>query len=67
MSHIYQPVMLMELLKGGGRSSVADIAKSLLAHDQSQIEYYEEITKNMVGDVLTAKNGITRKLKDGTA
>ncbi len=65
MSHIYQPVMLMELLRKGGEASVTDIAKSLLAHDQSQIEYYEQITKNMVGDVLTAKNGITEKIKDG--
>ena len=65
MSHIYQPVMMMELLKNGGSASVTDIAKALLAHDQSQIEYYEQITKNMVGDVLTAKNGITQKMKDG--
>ena len=65
MSHVYQPVMIMELLKSGGSASVTDIAKALLAHDQSQIEYYEQITKNMVGDVLTAKNGITQKMKDG--
>ena len=65
MSHIYQPVMLMELLRKGGEASVSEIAKALLAHDQSQIEYYEQITKNMVGSVLTAKNGITEKIKDG--
>lgn len=57
--------MLGELLRNGGTSSVTDIAKSLLAHDQSQIEYYEQITKRMVGDVLTAKNGITTQVKDG--
>ncbi len=65
-SHIYQPVMLIELLKNGGSASVTEIAKALLAHDPSQIEYYEERTKNMVGDVLTAKNGITEKVKDGS-
>lgn len=65
MSHVYQPVMMMELLKSRGSASVTDIAKALLAHDQSQIEYYEQITKNMVGDVLTAKNGITHKVKGG--
>ena len=65
MSHIYQPVMLMELLRKGGEASVSEIAKALLAQDLSQIEYYEQITKNMVGDVLTAKNGITEKIKDG--
>ena len=65
MSHIYQPVMLRELLRNGGATSITNIAKALLAHDQSQIEYYEQITKRMVGDVLTAKNGITRQIKDG--
>lgn len=66
MAHIYQPVMLKELLLKGGQLSVEDIAKSLLAHDQSQIEYYEQITKNMVGKVLTDNNGITERIKDGT-
>lgn len=65
MSHIYQPAMLIELLSNNGRSSVTDIAKAILDHDQSQIEYYEQITKNMVGRVLTDNNAITRKLKDG--
>jgi ATP adenylyltransferase len=65
MSHVYQPVMLMEIIKRGGRASVTEIAQSLLERDPSQVEYYEQITKNMVGDVLTAKNGITEKFKDG--
>ena len=65
MSHIYQPVMLIEILKSGGFASVADIAKALVGHDSSQIEYYEHITKNMVGDVLTSSNGITEKIKSG--
>ena len=40
MSHIYQPLMLMELL---GRSSPApaeDIARRIIGEDSSQIEYY---------------------------
>lgn len=65
MAHVYQPVMLIELLSRGGEATVTDIAKSLLAHDKSQVEYYENITKNMVGKVLTTGNGITEKLKDG--
>ena len=65
MSHIYQPVMLMEILKSGGSASVTDIAKALLERDPSQVEYYERITKSMVGDVLTTKNGITEKIKVG--
>jgi ATP adenylyltransferase len=49
MSHIYQPVMIRELLVRGGAASVDEIAASLLAHDPSQVEYYGLRTKNMVG------------------
>jgi len=52
MSHIYQPVMLMRLLEVGGQSTAADIAGTILVHDPSQIEYYENITKRMPGRVL---------------
>ena len=58
ISHNYQPLMLMELL---GRSSPApaeDIARRILGEDSSQIEYYTERVKRMVGRVLTS-NGIT--------
>ena len=64
MAHIYQPVMLIELLTTKGVSSVNKIAKSILMRDESQIEYYEQITKNMVGRVLTKNRGITEKEKD---
>ena len=61
MSHIYQPVMLIELLGNHGHASVNQIARSLLLEDRSQIEYYEHITRNMVGRVLTRNRGVTRK------
>jgi ATP adenylyltransferase len=61
MSHIYQPVMLREILKHKGTASVTDVAKALLWEDRAQIEYYEQITKNMVGRVLTNNRGITEK------
>jgi ATP adenylyltransferase len=64
MSHIYQPVMLRELLKHRGKASVNAIAKALLIRDQSQIEYYEAITKGMVGRVLTKNRGITERVGD---
>ena len=53
MSHVYQPVMLRLLLERNGRASVRDVARALLNEDRSQLEYYSEITKNMVGRVLT--------------
>ena len=49
MSHIYQPVMLEVLLTHGGRASAHDIAAAILAHDESQIDYYSEIVKRMPG------------------
>jgi ATP adenylyltransferase len=62
MSHIYQPVMLREPLKRGGTASVRKIAAAFLAHDESQLEYYEQITKSMPGKVL-AKHGVV--VRDG--
>ena len=64
MSHIYQPVMLMELLKNQGKASVTQIAQAILNKDPSQIEYYSQIVKRMVGNVLTNKRKITTKDKD---
>lgn len=64
MSHIYQPVMLIQLLSNKGEATVNQIAKSILSKDESQIEYYEHITKNMVGKVLTKNRGITEKDKN---
>ncbi|MBM3556708.1 MAG: HIT domain-containing protein [Alphaproteobacteria bacterium] len=61
MSHIYQPVMLMELLRQGGSAKTNAIAKAILDRDPSQIEYYEEIVKNMVGRVLTKNRGLTQR------
>lgn len=64
MSHVYQPVMLRVLLEQGGSASLTDIARALLSYDQSQVEYYELRTKNMVGRVLTA-NGVVQPVKSG--
>jgi hypothetical protein len=63
MSHVYQPVR-RELLSRNGRASVPDIARALLEEDRSQIEYYSEITKNMVGRVLTNRNVVKRDSDD---
>jgi diadenosine tetraphosphate (Ap4A) HIT family hydrolase len=60
-SHIYQPVMMKELLTSGGSSSAANIAQAILSHDPTQIEYYTQIVKNMVGRVLTRNRGMTTR------
>ena len=59
MSQIYQPAMLLELLKRDGSATATQIARALLAYDASQVEYYEQVTKSMVGRVLTKNRGIT--------
>src|SRR5262245_32005572 len=60
MSHLYQPLMLRTLIDKGGFASMRDIASSFLAHDESQIEYYVEITKRMPGPVLTRHHVVRR-------
>ena len=60
-SHIYQPVMLIELLKNNGKRTVTDIAKAFVHRDPTQVEYYSNIVKNMVGKVLTNNRGVTYK------
>ena len=63
MSHVYQPVMLRTILENDGVATTTQIAKALLSRDISQIEYYEERVKQMVGKVLI-NNGIVQKNKD---
>jgi hypothetical protein len=60
MSHLYQPLMLRTLIEKGGMASLRDIASSFLTHDESQIEYYIEITKRMPGPVLTRHQLVRR-------
>lgn len=63
MSHIYQPVMLMSLLRNQGQSSVTEIAKDFLSRDNSQIEYYEEIVKRWPTSTLKS-HGLIEKNKN---
>ena len=64
MSQIYQPLMLIELLRNNGSASVNQIAQAILNKDPTQIEYFSLVVKNMVGKVLTKNRGITEKHKD---
>ena len=61
MSHIYQPVMLMELLKRRGNASRREIASALLQRDESQLEYYERIVTTMVGRVLIDRKIVSKE------
>jgi hypothetical protein len=60
MQHIYQPVMIKILLESDNKqASVRRIAHAFLQKDESQLEYYMQITKAMPGKVL-ARHGIVR-------
>jgi diadenosine tetraphosphate (Ap4A) HIT family hydrolase len=61
MSHLYQPLMLKVLIEGNGFASLRDIASRFLAYDESQIEYYAEITKRMPWAVLTRHQLVRRE------
>jgi hypothetical protein len=61
MQHIYQPVMLEVLLTHGGSASVRDVAAAILPHDESQLDYYEQIVKRMPGAVLAGHGIVERK------
>ena len=62
MAHIYQPVMLIELLKNRGQASTIEIAQAILNRDPSQVEYYSQIVTKMPGKVLSTNRGITNKV-----
>lgn len=56
MQHIYKPVMIKTLLESNNKASTRKIAQSFLQLDESQIDYYKIITKQMPGRVLKKHN-----------
>ena len=61
MQHIYQPVMLIELLKNQGAASEEHIAQVILNRDPTQLDYYIDKVKNMVGKVLANRQVTNRQ------
>ncbi len=64
MSHIYQPVMIKHLLRNHGIASDIEIAKETSLQDPTQIEYYQNITNNMVGKVLRNHKIVEKNKKE---
>ena len=64
MSHIYQPLLLIELIKGNGKTTGKDIAKSFLSYDETQIDYYKHITKIMPFKVLSQHFKELKRVKE---
>ena len=53
MSHVYKPVMLLAVLRRGGKATKEEIAKDFILRDQSQIDFYRKtIVHQMPGKRL---------------
>ncbi len=64
MSHVYQPLMLIDLIKGNGKATGINIAKSFLSYDETQIDYYKKITSLMPFKYLSKHLNEIKKTKD---
>jgi len=64
MSHIYQPLMLIELIKNNGKATARNISKSFLSYDETQIDYYKKITALMPFKYLSKHLNEIKKSKD---
>lgn len=60
LSHIYQPLLIKNLIECGGVSTIRQMAINFLSKDESQIAYYEKILKNMPIKVLSNHNVIIK-------
>jgi ATP adenylyltransferase len=60
MSHVYQPVIIKDLLSNGGQSDVRDMATTLLNLDISQVDYFVSIINKTPKEVLS-RHGIVSK------
>ena len=62
LSHIYQPLLIKNLIESGGSATIRQLANSFLSQDESQLQYYEDRIKQMPLKVLRSHNVVT---KDG--
>jgi len=56
--------MLKTLIQHGGQAAIREVAIAFLTQDESQIEYYEQITKEMPGRVLRNHGILERRDKE---
>jgi hypothetical protein len=48
MQHIYLPLLVGELVDSDGSATIRQLAKAVLAKDESQVMYYEKRFKEML-------------------
>lgn len=56
IEHVYQPVMIETLLESKNKVSIRKIAQAFLQLDESQIDYYKIVTRQMPRRVLKKHN-----------
>lgn len=62
MSHVYQPLVILELLERGGTATDRELAERLLRADEGQLEYYEQVLRKMPARVLRSHRVIAQTL-----
>jgi len=60
MSHIYQPLLIRNLVDAGGSATVRQLATAFIAQDESQLRYYEKRIKEMPVRVLRRHDVVER-------
>ena len=63
LSHLYQPVLIKELIENGGKATIRQLAIAFLKNDESQIQYYEKRIREMPVKILS-KHGIVNCIDD---
>lgn len=63
LSHLYQPLLIKELIDNGGKATIRQLAISFLKNDESQIQYFEKRIREMPLKVLS-KHGIIERKND---
>ena len=61
---MFGKLTLIELIKGNGKASGSNIAKSFLSYDETQIDYYKKITTLMPFKYLSKHLNEIKKSKD---
>lgn len=62
LSHIYQPLLIKNLIESGGSETIRQLANAFLSQDENQLQYYEDRIKQMPLRVLRSHDVVS---KDG--
>lgn len=60
MRHIYLPLLIGKLVQSDGSATLRNLSQSVLAQDESQVQYYEKRLKEMPLKVLK-KHGVIER------